>query len=131
MAMDVKYLGLCLFISALILSPFAANAGDNPLIGSWARDDGGTRIKIVTCGANLCATNTWVKDPNGKERVGDELILTLAPAADSELSGEGYDVRRKMKFRMTITLHSTTMHTSGCVLLGVFCKNADWSKENQ
>src|ERR1700709_410470 len=101
MATRVKYLGLCLFISAWILNPLAANAGNAALVGNWARDDGSTRIKIVTCGANLCATNTWVKDPAGKERVGDELILMLTPVSDSELSGQGYDVRRKMKFRMT------------------------------
>jgi uncharacterized protein (DUF2147 family) len=126
-----RALSALLMLSVIPVPLLASTATEHQLTGNWARDDGGTRIKIVPCGANFCATNTWVKDPKGKEHVGDELILTLQPVSDSVLKGQGYDVRRKMKFSMTITLQAASMHTSGCVLLGVLCKNADWSRQNQ
>ena len=122
---------LSFFILSGMPAPLLASSGpENQLLGNWARDDGGTRIKIVPCGANFCATNTWVKDPNGKEHVGDELILTVKPVSNSVLKGQAYDVRRKMEFTMTITLQASSMRTSGCVLLGAICKNAGWSKQN-
>lgn len=69
-------------------------------------------------------------DPKGKESVGDELILTLKPASGTRLKGQAYDVRRQMSFSMTITLQPTAMRTSGCVLLGLVCKNAGWTRLN-
>jgi uncharacterized protein (DUF2147 family) len=124
-------IALGFFMLSVIPAPLlAATAPGSQLTGNWARGDGNVRIKIVPCGANFCATNTWVKNPKGKEHVGDELILSLQPASGSVLKGQGYDVRRKMKFSMTITLQPTSMRTSGCVLLGVVCKTADWSREN-
>lgn len=108
--------------------PALASSASPPLTGNWARDDGGTRIHIAPCGDDLCAINTWVKNPKGKEHVGDELILTLRPVTDSRFKGKAYDVRRKMHFTMSITLQGTTMHTSGCVLLGIICKSASWKR---
>jgi uncharacterized protein (DUF2147 family) len=122
---------LSFFILSGMPAPLLASSGpENQLLGNWARDDGGARIKIVPCGANFCATNTWVKDPNGKEHVGDELILTVKPVSSSVLKGQAYDVRRKMEFTMTITLQASSMRISGCVLLGAICKDAGWSKQN-
>jgi uncharacterized protein (DUF2147 family) len=100
------------------------------LTGGWARDDGAARIIITPCGANLCAVNTWVEDPNGREKIGDELVLTLQPAAGGRLKGDAYDVRRKLTFTMTITLSGAAMHTSGCVFLGLICKSAGWTRIN-
>lgn len=114
---------------AILLSMPVAFAGANSgLTGNWARDDGTTRISIQPCGSNLCAVNTWVKDPNGDEKVGDKLVLTLQPEADSKLQGQAHDVRRQTNYKMTITLNGNTMQTSGCVLLGVVCKSVGWTR---
>jgi len=121
-------------VASLLMVPLTAGAtgasGMQQLNGNWARDDGSTRIEIAPCGADYCAVNTWVKNPNGKEHVGDRLILTLQPASDAVLKGQAYDVRRKLHFSMTITLQAASMHTSGCVLLGIVCKNASWTRIN-
>jgi len=123
------WLGL-LMLTAIPAPLLASSAAATQLTGNWTRDDGAVRIKIAPCGANLCAVNTWVKNPNGKEHVGDELILTLQPVSDSVLKGQAYDVRRKMQFNMTITVQSASMRTSGCVVLGIVCKSVDWSRQN-
>ena len=72
-----------------------------------ARDDGATRITISECGSAFCAVNTWVGDPNGKEKVGDKLVLNVTPTSSTEFQGQGYDVRRQMTFKMTITVQAT------------------------
>jgi len=116
-----------------ILSLGTTQAGAEPLqnlTGNWSRNDGGTRIAIAPCGANLCAINTWVQNPNGKEKRGDELILTPQPATSPAFKFQAYDVRRKLDFKMTITIQGTAMHTCGCVLLGIVCKGADWTRMN-
>lgn len=135
MAGEQKILGaarmalLALAISIAGGVPAALADGSPELTGNWARDDGTTRMEISSCGAEFCAVNTWVKDPNGKEKVGDKLILTLKPVSSSELQGQAYDVRRQAHYKMTITFEGgTAMQTSGCVLLGIICKNADWTR---
>ncbi len=100
------------------------------LTGNWARDDGAVRTRIAPCGSNVCAVNTWVKDPNGKEKVGDQLVMTLQPVAAGKLSGQAYDVRRQAHYKITITLSGNNMQTSGCVLLGIVCKSVGWTRAN-
>jgi uncharacterized protein (DUF2147 family) len=114
----------------LVFCALAARASGQGLTGNWARDDGTVRMEILPCGGDYCATNTWVKDPNGDEKVGDKLILKLQPASGSVLQGQAYDVRRKATYKMTITLQGASMQTNGCVLLGIVCKSAGWTRTN-
>jgi len=118
-------------VASLMLGGLPAlAAGNDGLTGQWARDDGGTRIEIVVCGQEFCATNIWVKDPGGKERVGDKLILSLEPVSNSVLKGQAYDVRRKIDFKIAITLQQTSMSTTGCVFFGIICRSAEWTRTN-
>ena len=127
---------LVVLVFALGLGGMAAASGDAGaraaappgLVGNWARDDGTVRISLVACGAAFCATNTWVEKSDHKEKVGDELILNVKPVSASVFQGPAYDVRRKLSFSMTITVQGKAMRTSGCVLLGMICKNADWTR---
>jgi uncharacterized protein (DUF2147 family) len=117
--------------SGLVLSTVligaGQSAGPNP-IGAWTREDGGTRIQIEPCGTNLCAINTWVRDPQGSEKVGDTLVLTLVPASPSVLKGKAYDQRRQMTYSMTMTFDPEGMKTHGCVVFGLVCKTAEWTR---
>jgi len=117
-----------LVLASLFAMP--AQAAANALTGYWARDDGSVRMAIVPCGTAYCATNTWVKDPNGAEHVGDRLVLSLDPISATVFQGEAYDVRRQAHYKMTITVQGGTLRTTGCVLLGILCKNAGWTRVN-
>ncbi|MDE1895607.1 MAG: DUF2147 domain-containing protein [Rhodospirillales bacterium] len=124
-----------IFLAGLILAvsgvhEHALASTPSPL-GQWERADGGTKIDITKCGRDFCAVNIWVRDPNGAEKVGDRLEMALAPTASPGiLKGPAYDVRRKMHYRMTMTLAGGTMRTRGCVLFGVICKTAQWNRVN-
>jgi uncharacterized protein (DUF2147 family) len=105
-----------------------ANAAAATPVGTWARADGATRITVKNCGADLCAVNVWVKDPGGDEAVGDKLVMTLKPKSDTELTGTAVDEKRNLTYDMTLTLDGSSMKTHGCVIAGLICKTADWSR---
>src|SRR5690348_15773529 len=39
----------------------ASFAAGPAYLGAWARADGKTKIRVASCGAAVCARNTWVK----------------------------------------------------------------------
>ena len=105
----------------------SAQAGSGAMItGAWSRTDGGSRIAIEQCGERFCAVNTWIKDPSGGEEVGDRMILTLQPSEPARLTGEAFDVKRKVKYTMLISVAEDAMTTQGCVLSGIVCKTMSW-----
>lgn len=115
--------------AALLVSsaPLAHAAPPDPM-GNWARNDGTSKITIAPCGTNICATNTWIKDPDSEEKVGDRLILTLKPVSADELDGDAHDERRNMNYEMRMTVQPTSLKTSGCILFGLLCKSAEWTR---
>ncbi|WP_158931621.1 DUF2147 domain-containing protein [Acidisphaera sp. S103] len=122
----VNLLGLATLWMPMVA--LAGNASSASLTGNWARQDGATRINIAPCGDAVCAVNTWVRDPKGNEKLGDTLVMTLKPNTPSDLSGRAYDKRRDMSYSMHISLGPSGMETRGCVLFGVLCKTAEWTR---
>lgn len=102
--------------------------GGSRLLGDWARANGNVRIVIAPCGTKLCATNTYVRDPRDGQAVGDRLVMTLRPRSASVLRGKAYDVKRNMTYSMTLTIEGNRMRTHGCVLFGMICKTANWTR---
>jgi uncharacterized protein (DUF2147 family) len=113
--------------AALIAQPLFASAGPD-ISGSWLRSDGTLRVNIAACGPQICAVNTWIKDTNREDQVGDKLIMTLEPEGDSRLIGAAFDVRRNQSYSLNITIDQNTMLTHGCMIKGVLCKTMSWSR---
>ncbi len=127
--------GGLVFWSCVLLAMFGfterALAAPPSPIGEWVRADGSTKIDITKCGQDYCALNIWVRNPNGAEKLGDKLEMTLAPAVSPDiLKGSAYDVRRQMHYAMTMNLEGAHMRTRGCVLFGFICKSAQWNRVN-
>jgi uncharacterized protein (DUF2147 family) len=116
-----------LLIALLVAIPTLASAEGGPDIsGNWTRSDGKTRVRVASCGNQICVTNTWVKDPSGGEAVGDKLIMTLAPQSTSTLAGSAYDVKRDANYSLEISVQDNRMQTRGCMLVGLACKSLNW-----
>ncbi len=99
------------------------------IAGDWERGDGETRVTIEPCGQDLCAVNQWVKDPRSREKPGDVLVMSLQPAGSpTEFEGEAYDKRRDMTYALHLTLKDGMISIEGCVLFGLLCKSADWTR---
>ena len=117
-----------LLIVCALLFPAAALASPNDIFGTWMRGDGAARVKMATCGSDICATNIWIKDPVGqKEKVGDRLVFKIAPKGDA-WTGSGYDPQRDLNLSATLKASGDSMQTTGCVLGGIICRSTQWTR---
>ena len=105
----------------------ATSAAPDPT-GLWRRDDGNAYVRIAPCGTRVCATNTWIKDANTGEAVGDRLIMDLARRTGNVLAGTAYDPKRGMTYTVTVTVEPTGLTTRGCLLFGLLCRSVAWSR---
>ena len=117
-----------LAILAVALPAGVAEANTNDIFGNWQREDGAARVRVAACGDNICATNTWIKDPTGqKEKVGDRLIFTIKPN-DNAWAGSGRDPQRGLSFTATLKASGGSMVTTGCVVGGLICRSTQWTR---
>ena len=121
--------GAALLTSATLvgIAPAIANAEPSPF-GMWARGDGKAKVRIERCGADLCAINTWIREGTGDEKAGDKLVMSVKPAGIGRWSGTAFDPQRDMSYRLTMTVHETTMTTRGCIVAGLLCKDMGWTR---
>jgi uncharacterized protein (DUF2147 family) len=96
-------------------------------LGDWARGDGKTRIHVASCGASICARNTWVRHGSG-EKVGDRLILKVKPAGAGHWSGNAFDPQRKQNYAINVHVTDKHMTTRGCVMGGFVCESMGWNR---
>jgi uncharacterized protein (DUF2147 family) len=115
-----------LALAAAALLGAAQPASAQSVYGAWARDDGLVRSRIGPCGRQICATNIWVKNPQGSEKAGDRLEMTLKEQSPGHWSGSAFDPQRDLTYAMTLTVDGRRMSTSGCILGGVLCRAAGW-----
>ena len=94
--------------------------------GEWARDDGAIRTQIGPCEGNICATNSWARNPQGK--VGDKLVMTLRETDGKRWKGTAFDPQRNRSYSMELNVSGNTMTTRGCVLSGILCRNVGWTR---
>lgn len=118
-----------LIASALVLAFGVAGASHAATLdGNWARGDGKARVKIAKCGANICATNTWIKPGTPSEKAGDVLVMTIKPVSPSQYSGSAFDPQRNMSYKISLTVKEKSLTTKGCVLGGLLCKGVGWTR---
>jgi uncharacterized protein (DUF2147 family) len=103
-------------------------ASDAPYFGDWARSDGKTRIHVASCGASVCARNTWVRHGVSGEKVGDRLVLTVKPAGAGHWSGNAFDPQRKQSYAINVRVTQKHMTTRGCVMGGFVCESMGWNR---
>lgn len=96
--------------------------------GQWSRGDGNARVKVAACGAKLCATNTWIRDTSSGEAVGDRLVMSLKDRGAGRYTGEAFDAKRDLTFAFEMRVNGSTMVTRGCIVGGLLCKSANWSR---
>ena len=106
-------------------------AREAPYLGNWARGDGKTRIHVASCGAEVCARNTWVRHGVSGEKVGDRLVLNVKPEGAGHWSGTAFDPRRNQTYRIGVRVTEKHMTTRGCLMGGIFCASMNWTRLNR
>ncbi len=119
----------CLGVAALfgLLASSAAEAGWSAN-GEWARDDGEVRVRLSRCGGNICAVNTWTKDPYGQEKTGDRFIMTLVSTDSGHWTGSAFDPQRHLVYSMDVSLNGGQLTTHGCITGSSMCQTAAWTR---
>ncbi len=107
---------------------FATEANAAGIEGQWARGDGNAKVRIASCGSDICATNTWIKPGTPSEKTGDRLVMTIKPGADGNYTGNAFDPQRNLTYRITVTVNGDRMATRGCIAVGLLCKSVDWTR---
>ena len=119
-------------IALLIASTLALGAGTvvqaADIDGDWARSDGKARVKIAKCGADICATNTWIKPGTPSEKAGDVLVMKVEKVSDNRYSGSAFDPQRDMSYKIKLDVSGYTITSKGCVLGGLLCKGVGWTR---
>ncbi|WP_246739676.1 DUF2147 domain-containing protein [Martelella sp. HB161492] len=109
-----------------------AETANEAMAGTWARDDGKAHVEVKPCDGGLCATNIWVRPGTARERVGDMLVMDVAPVDDEKYAGSAHDVRRKLNYHIDVSISASddSMTTRGCLLGRIICKTAGWQRIN-
>lgn len=131
-------------VAALTMSLLANPAWAADPSGLWLTDDGGAKIKVAKCGANICGNVAWLRDPNdatgkpktdknnadtskrGRPIIGLPIVLSMKPDGADKWSGQIYNAEDGKTYAANITLAGTTMKVQGCV--SVFCKTRTWTR---
>lgn len=119
---------IALPLSLVLSVAAAAERGVPAPYGIWMRGDGNARVRIAPCGAKLCATNLWIRDPSGGEAVGDRLVMSLAPKGGSTLAGSAFDPKRNLTYALEMQVGAKRLETRGCILGQILCKTVSWSR---
>lgn len=119
-----------LLIASILTVAAAGMAQAADINGNWARSDGKAKVKIAQCGADICATNTWIKPGTPSEKAGDVLVMKVEKVSDSQYSGSAFDPQRDMSYKITLDVGATRMTSKGCVLGGLLCKGVGWTRIN-
>lgn len=117
-------------IASILALGAAGMAQAADINGNWARSDGKAKVRIAKCGADICATNTWIKPGTPSEKAGDVLVMKVEKVSDSTYSGSAYDRQRDMNYKITLDVGATKMTSKGCVLGGLLCKGVGWTRIN-
>ena len=103
-------------------------AKDAAYLGNWARGDGKTKIHVASCGAQVCARNTWVGHGVSGEKVGDRLILNVKPTGAGHWSGNAFDPQRHRSYTIGVRVNNAHMTTRGCMMDGLICQSMNWNR---
>jgi len=113
-------------LAAFLMIGSASFAAEPPYLGAWARADGKTRIRVASCGAAVCARNTWVSRGVAGEKVGDRLILKIRAAGAGRWSGSAFDPQRSETYSIRVYVAGRRMTTRGCMMDGFMCESMAW-----
>ena len=115
--------------SAAILATAIPSAWAGEVKGEWARDDGKTKVRFVSCGSDaVCGSISWVRDPKGPGKVGQQVFFDMKPSGDNAWAGKAFNPEDGKTYSGKMTLSGDRLVTAGCVLGGLICKSFDWTR---
>ncbi len=113
------------FTAVSVLPAFAED-----VTGNWLRDTGASKVRFSKCGDALCGNISWLKESGGPAKVGERVFFDMKPSGENQWRGSAYNPEDGKTYTGKMTLSGSTLTTSGCVLGGLICKSASWTRSN-
>jgi uncharacterized protein (DUF2147 family) len=61
-----------------ILAAMGSSAFAGDVKGEWARDDGKSKVRFVSCGGDaICGSISWLRDPKDPGKVGQQVFFDM------------------------------------------------------
>jgi uncharacterized protein (DUF2147 family) len=127
---------------------FASPARAADISGVWLTDTGDAHVRMAKCGANMCGTIIWLREPNdpatghprtdvhntdaakqSRPMMGIEVASGFHPtdSAATKFEGSFYNAKDGKTYRGTITpAGPDKLDVAGCVLM--FCQKQVWTR---
>lgn len=130
---------LAILLCLVVLSQPASAQRAEDAFGTWVHPDNGSHVRMYACGERLCARIARISDkqelddhnpdPAKRDRpIVGMMILSAKKSAPNKWSGKLYDRSDGKVYSGTVTVNSRgSLHLSGCSM-GIFCKNAIWTR---
>jgi uncharacterized protein (DUF2147 family) len=104
----------------------AAQPANSPL-GTWLTEEKEGKVRIESCGTNLCGYSVDAKSNQNSEKI----LINMKPGKDSKWSGRIFDPNSGSTYDSTIALKgSDSLRVQGCAFGGMFCGGQTWSRLN-
>ncbi|CAN1521370.1 Domain of unknown function DUF2147 [Rhabdaerophilaceae bacterium] len=125
--MRIKLIGLAGLATAFLASPAFAQSA----VGTWARENGESRVRIAKCGEALCGTVVWLRNPaESKSKVGQRVFFDMVANGDNAWSGKAFNPEDGKTYSGKMSVSGGTLTTAGCVAGGLICRSVTWSRSN-
>ena len=115
-------------LAGFMLSAAPASAQD--ISGTtWQRDSGASRVKFDRCGDAICGSLVWLKP--GVEtpaKIGQKIFFDMKPSGANAWSGNAFNPEDGKTYTGKMTLSGPLLTTEGCIMGGLICKSAVWSR---
>ena len=139
-------LGSMAFAVGLFMRPVAATAQTGGPAGVWLTQKGDAHVRIAPCGAALCGTIVWLRDPIDGETgrpltdkhnpvparrsnpmIGTQIMFGMQPSGPNRWSGHFYNSQDGQTYDGNLVLLSPdSVKAEGC-LIGI-CMGENWQR---
>lgn len=129
-------IGAAIIMTATIAT--GAMAQNQEVTGTYINESGGTKVQLSDCGAGLCGTVVWMKNPvndvnnpdsskRGRSVVGIQAV-SLKSTGPATYAGSLYDTESGKTYSGKAKFSDKDVALSGCILGGLVCKTSVWQR---
>jgi uncharacterized protein (DUF2147 family) len=97
----------------------------NSPVGVWLTEEKEGKVRIVSCGSNLCGYSVDAKTNLN----GEQVLINMKPSPGQKWTGRIHDPNTGSNYDSTIALKGgDTLRVQGCAFGGMFCGGQTWTR---